>query len=293
VSEARILVFAGDRPERLETFLRGPLSGLSRRVVRALIADRAVLVNEHAAAKGTQLAPGDVVRVLVPTLEPDPSVALVVRHADERVLVIEKPGGVPGHALDPRQRGTVAAALLAAHPELARIGDPLAPGLAHRLDTGTSGLLAVARNADAYAELRAGFRSHAIVKRYAAVVGGAPQPGTVVDAPLAHDPSDRRRMIAAPPGARAWPALTRVVEVRPVGPRSLVLVEIRTGVTHQVRAHLALAGHPVVGDVLYGGEAGPLAAGRHALHAGRITFPAWGLDVSSPLPDDLQALVSS
>jgi 23S rRNA pseudouridine1911/1915/1917 synthase len=293
VSDARTLVFAGDGPARLESFVQAALPELSRRLVRRLIAERAVLVNDRPAVKGARLAAGDRVRVpAVPPLAPDPAMPLLIRWADDRALVVEKPGGVRGHALDPRERGTLAAALLARHPELARVGDPLAPGFVHRLDTGTSGLLVVARTAAAHAELRAAFRSHAVVKRYAAVVAGRPATGTAIAAALAHDPRERGRMVAARPGLRAWPATTRIVEVRPHGHWSLAVVEIRTGVTHQVRAHLALAGHPVVGDARYGGDPAPLAAGRHALHARRVTLAAWGLDVESPLPDDLAALAA-
>jgi 23S rRNA pseudouridine1911/1915/1917 synthase len=210
---------------------------------------------------------------------------------DARVIAVDKPGGVAGHALDPRQRGTVAAALLARWPALAGVGDPLAPGLVHRLDTGTSGVLLAARTAEAFDALRALFRAHAVRKRYVAVVRGAPRPGTRIDAPLAHDTRDRRRMVAAGPGARAWPAETTIVAVHPCGDVSRIDVEIRTGVTHQIRAHLALAGHPVVGDALYGGPpATTLAPGRHALHAARVEIPSWPLEVEAPLPADVRDL---
>ncbi|MGH7896096.1 MAG: RluA family pseudouridine synthase, partial [Candidatus Binatia bacterium] len=164
------------------------------------------------------------------------------------------------------------------------------PGLAHRLDTGTSGVLLVARTAASWTDLRAAFRRHEVTKWYLAVVAGNPEPGRVIDAPLAHDPRDRRRMIPARSGERAWPAWTRIVDRHPFGRWSLVLVELATGVTHQVRAHLGLVGHPVAGDPLYGGPPCDLGANRHALHAARIRVPAWDLDVAAPLPEDLVRL---
>src|SRR5207244_3800285 len=162
---------------------------------------------------------------------------------------------MPSHALDPRQRGTAGAFVVARHPETATIGDPLAPGLVHRLDTGTSGLLVAARTNEAHAKLRAALRGRQVEKAYLAIVQGDAQAldGVRVSLPLAHDPRDRRRMIPAAPGLRGWAAETSFV-LRGTRPdRSLVEATIRTGVTHQVRVHLAHVGHPVLGDIIYGG----------------------------------------
>jgi 23S rRNA pseudouridine1911/1915/1917 synthase len=279
-------------PTRLDACLRALAPELSRRRIRTLVADGAVLVNGRPARKGARVVDGDVVELpALATLEPEPDLPLRVLFEDAHVVAIDKPGGVPGHALDPDQRGTVAAALLARYPELAAVADPLAAGLVHRLDTGTSGVLLAARTAEAHRELRAAFRRHDVTKRYVAVVAGTPAIGAVVDAALAHDPGDRRRMRLARPTDRAWPARTEVVAVEPHGELAVIEVEIRTGVTHQVRVHLARLGHPIVGDALYGGPTGPLAAHRHALHARRLEVPAYGLCIEAPVPDDLRALV--
>jgi len=288
-AEPRV-VAAGD-PRRLDRFLDRTFPALSRRVVRAWVADGLVRVNGRRAAKGATLVPGDVVELpLVVALEPESDAPLTVLHEDADVVAVDKPGGTPGHALDPRQRGTTAAALLARHPEIAAVGDPLAPGLVHRLDTGTSGVLVAARSTTAFTRLRAALRAHAIRKRYIAIVAGTPAAEAAIAVALAHDPADRRRMIAARPGLRAWPARTDIVAVTPHGRWTAVEVEIRTGVTHQVRVHLALAGCPVVGDALYGGPAAALPPARHALHARSFAWPERDLEIRAPLPADLAAL---
>src|SRR5262249_23822269 len=164
-------------------------------------------------------------------------------------------GGMPSHALDPGQRGTAAAFVLGRWPETAGVGDALAPGLVHRLDTGTSGLLLAARTPTAHGAIRAALAARAVEKRYLAVVarGAAGAPAGAIAVPLAHDPQDRGRMIPGRPGLRAWRAETQLRVVAESSDRLLVEATIRTGVTHQVRAHLALVGHPVLGDLRYGG----------------------------------------
>jgi 23S rRNA pseudouridine1911/1915/1917 synthase len=286
----------GSASQRLETFVRGLRPRLSRRLVRRLIAEGAVRVNGVPGRKGTRLRPGDVVALPpTPALVPEPECAVPVVYVDAELVVLDKPGGVCGHALDPRERGTVAAFVLGRWPETAQLGDPLAPGFVHRLDTGTSGLLLVARTAAAFAALRAAFRGRRVEKTYLAVVAGSPPPRARLDTALAHDPRDRRRMVAARPGARAWRAVTDVETLALIGDSALVRARMRTGVTHQIRAHLALLGHPVLGDAVYGGPPAPLAPGRHALHAAEVVLPhpASGrtLRLASPLPADLRALL--
>ena len=295
---AALTLTLGAGAVRLDTFLRGALPAMSRRLVRRLIAEGAVCVNGRPAAKGVRVAPGD--RVTLPdlpaTITPEPGLALAVLHEDDALVALDKPGGMPGHALDPRQRGTAAAFLLARYPEMADVGDPLAPGLVHRLDSGTSGLLVAARTRAAHCALRAALRARAVEKRYLAWVAGdaSALDGARVALPLAHDPRDRRRMLPATAGVRAWPAETRLAIVAAGRERSLVEATILTGVTHQVRVHLAARGHPVLGDVLYGGAPAGLPRGRHALHAAGLTLPhptdGRPLSLSALLPADLAAL---
>ena len=295
-AERSVPVAAGGR---LDAVVRAALPGLSRRLVRSLIAEGLVRVDGRRAAKGARVAAGAVVTVpaLEPRPAPEPALVVPIVHEDAHVVVLDKPGGMPAHALDPRQRGTVAAFVLARYPETAAIGDALAPGLVHRLDTGTSGLLLVARTADAYRRLRAALRVRAVEKRYVALVAGHPAaPRWCVDVPLAHDPRDRRRMIAGAPGLRSWPASTELRVTGSAGAHALVEATMLTGVTHQVRVHLALGGHPVLGDELYGGPAADLPAGRHALHAVALRFahPGTGepIVITSPVPADIARLAA-
>jgi 23S rRNA pseudouridine1911/1915/1917 synthase len=292
------LVVAGES-QRLDQFLQAALPGRSRRLLHRLIAGGVVRVNGALGRKGTRLHAGD--RVTLPELPaaiaPEPDLALVILHADAEVVALDKPGGMPSHALDPRERGTAAAFLVARFPEMAVVGDPLAPGLVHRLDTGTSGVLLAARTARTHAAVRTALARREIEKRYLACVAGdaSATDGAKVDVALAHDPHDRRRMTAAAPGLRAWPAESRVEVLAARADRSVVRVAIRTGVTHQVRVHLTLLGHPVVGDRIYGGPDAGLPLRRHALHAATLTFPhpedGRRITIEAPVPPDLAALI--
>jgi 23S rRNA pseudouridine1911/1915/1917 synthase len=286
---------------RLDAFLATALPLLPRRLLRRIIAEGDVRVNGRHGAKGVRLRPGDLVTLPdVPiALAPEPELALPIVYADEHLVAVDKPGGVRSHALDPRQRGTAAAFVLARYPETAFVGDALAPGLVHRLDTGTSGLLLAARTPEAHASLRAALRARAVDKRYLALVAGRADgiDGARLDMSLMHDPRDARRMVPAVPSGRSWQAVTEVRVVRSARDRTLVEAHIPTGVTHQVRAHLAGAGHPVLNDLLYGGPPVDLPAARHALHATALTFshPASGetVVIRSPLPPDLASLLDS
>lgn len=271
-------VVASGPSERLDRWLRRELPGLSRRVVHALIDDGSVRLDGRPAAKGTVVQAGT--RVTLPAavaLAANPALPLTILYEDPWLVAVDKPPGLPSHPLDPRERDTIANALLARFPETAA----LAGGLAHRLDTGTSGVLLAARSAATWAVLRAAFRARAIGKRYLALVAGTAPPQVTVDLPLSHDPADRRRMIAARPGLRSWPARTTVRRLASDATTSLVAVDMASGVTHQIRVHLAHVGHPVLGDALYGGPSAALAPGRHALHAAELVLPS--LDGRAPL----------
>jgi len=296
----RTFVVAGEA-QRLEHFLQAALPGRSRRLLRRLIADGVVRVNGTPGRKGTRLRAGD--RVTLPDLPaaiaPEPDLALAILHVDADVVAVDKPGGMASHALDPREGGTAAAFLVARFPEMAAVGDPLAPGLVHRLDTGTSGVLLAARTPRTHAAVRTALARREIEKRYLACVAGDARAadGARVEIALAHDPRDRRRMTAATPGLRSWPAETHAEVLVARAERSVVRVTIRTGVTHQVRAHLALLGHPVLGDRIYGGPDVGLPPRRHALHAAALTLthPDGGrrMTIEAPVPSDLAPLIDA
>jgi len=288
--DERSVVAAGP-DERLDHWLRRELPGLSRRLVQALIADGSVRVDGRRARKGDLVRTG--MRVTLPretVLAPNATLPLTVLHEDPQLVAVDKPGGVPSHPLDPRERDTIANALLARYPETA----PLAGGLVHRLDGGTSGVLLAARSAEAWSALRAAFRARKVAKRYLALTRGVAPEAVVLDLALSHHPSDRRRMVPARPGTRSWPARSAVQRLATDGAVSLVAVTMHSGVTHQIRVHLAHLGHPVLGDTLYGDAAGALPPGRHALHAAALHLPPLGdrpaLTIESPLAPDLLAL---
>ena len=289
--DERSIVAAGPS-ERLDHWLRGALPGLSRRLVHALIADGSVRIDGRRARKGDLVQTGMRVTLpALPVLAPNSGLPLTVLHEDAELVAIDKPGGVPSHPLDPRERDTIANALLARYPDTA----PLAGGLAHRLDTGTSGVLLAARSAEMWAQLRAAFRAKTVTKRYLAITSGVAPDAITVDLPLGHHPSDRRRMVPARAGERSWAARSDVGRIATDGTVSLVAVTMRTGVTHQIRVHLAHLGHPVLGDPLYGGPACGLPEGRHALHAAALELPSIGgreaLSIESPLAADLESLL--
>jgi 23S rRNA pseudouridine1911/1915/1917 synthase len=289
MDERRVVVTGPS--ERLDRWLRRELPGCSRRLAHALIADGSVRLDGRRTAKGALVHAGmEVTLPRTVALTPNPLLDLAVVYEDADLVAVAKPGGMPSHPLDPRECDTVVNALLARYPETAG----LAGGLAHRLDTGTSGLLLAARSLETWTSLRTAFRARAVAKRYLAVVAGTPPLDATIDLPLGHDPGDRRRMVAARPGLRSWPAVSTLHRLASDGRTSLVSIAMRTGVTHQIRVHLAAVGHPVLGDTLYGGPAADLAPGRHALHAAELSLPALGarpaLTFHCALPADLARL---
>src|SRR5262249_38196250 len=262
-----LMPFQVARSSRVDAFVRSVRPGWSRRTILRLLREGAIRVNGRIARKGDGVRAGDQVWVPeIPGLLAVPGPAIVVRYEDAHLVVVEKPAPMSAHALDPRERDTLVNALLVTFPEIEGVGDPLGWGLAHRLDAGTSGLLVVARTAEVWRALRRAFRAREVEKTYLAIVAGRVAGVRVIDTAVAHSPPARARVIpAAGARTRAWPAITRVRGLRASASCSLVEASMRTGVTHQIRAHLASIGHPILADTLYGGPASDLPAGRHAL----------------------------
>jgi len=292
-----LVVEADEAGLRLDVVLVRRLPSLSRARAKELLEAGDVRLNDRPCRKGARLTAGDRI-ALVRTPEPadfaalpDPALQLPIVHEDPWLVVLDKPAGVPSHPLRAHELGTVASALVHRYPEMAGVGyRPREPGILHRLDTGTSGLMLAARDELTFEALLGRLQSGSIEKRYLAIVHGAPVPGAIERALLAH-PSDPRRMRALPEGRDergARSARTEVLAVRPIAP-GLSEVEVRAGAAarHQVRVHLAAVGAPLVGDVLYGAPPSPL--GRHVLHASRLSLehPEHGrqLTFTSALPE--------
>lgn len=284
-------------PDRLDKAV-AKLFGVTRGRAMDWIAEGRVKVNGLRAPKGAPAEPGAVISVaLPPPDQPVPQADLAIRivHADNCVVVADKPAGMASHPLKPGERGTAANALVGRFPELAQVGpQPREGGLVHRLDTDTSGLLLAARTDAAHAMLRAQFAARTVEKGYLALVAGELHAGGEIALPLFHDPRDPRKMLAASDpeyaelhGAR--PALTTFAPVERRSGFTLLDVGIATGVMHQIRAHLSFIGHPLAGDELYGGPPLP-GLDRHFLHAARLGFAhpdGSRAHFESPLPPEL------
>lgn len=295
---------------RLDKLLTARLSGIGRVLVKRLFAEGKVQIvaegrRPRRAAKGDVAALGTtlVVELDATSTEAvaDPDAPLEVVFSTDAVLVLEKPAGQPTAPLAPGEKGSLANALVARYPEVASCGfSPREPGLCHRLDTDTSGLVLAARSPAAFEALTAGLREGRLDKRYLLVVSAAdlPESGTI-DIPLAPHPKDRRRVLACVhprdvDRESPRPATTTFTKVREHGPLALVEARAARALRHQIRAHFAAIGFPLVGDALYGGAASH-GLTRHALHAHRIVWPGDAtvpaFVVTSPLPPDLLALV--
>ena len=294
---------------RLDVWLARQLPDLSRARLQALMAQRAVLLAGGAARPSTRLKGGEAVSVTVPDPvagRPGPEpLPLSIVHEDARLVVVDKPAGLVVHPGAGRASGTLVNALLHHVRDLSGVGGVLRPGIVHRLDRGTSGLMVVAKDDQAHRALAAQFAARTVEKEYLAVVHGVPaRRQGVVEAAIGRDPVHRRRMSVRAPRGRAARSTFTVEEA--LDGAALLRVRIHTGRTHQIRVHLASLGHPVAGDATYGGRREPssrrasaraalAALGRPALHAAVLAFdhPGTGtrLRFESPLPADLQALL--
>ncbi len=285
--------------QRLDRYLVGMLTGLSRTSIQQLIASGAIQVNGHASKPGYALRMGDEILVDLEVSSAEPSRAkprplpLDIVYEDEDLLVINKAPGMVVHPAPGHSEDTLVNALLAHYPALQASDSGLRPGIVHRLDRDTSGLLIVAKNARAQAALVEQIQRHEVVKRYQALVEGvmALDQGSI-DAPIGRDPRHRQQMAITATGSREARTHFRVLER--FARHTLLLIELETGRTHQIRVHLKAIGHPVVGDPMYG--SGRVLRGsnlrRQFLHACQLQFthPITGaqLRFAAPLPADLQ-----
>ncbi len=275
----KLSVGTGDERERLDRFVAAR-TGCSRAESRRLIDDGQVRVDGRRAKKGQLLRAGAEIELLAepaitreqrqPT--PQPELPLHVLHADDALVAMVKPIGLPSHPIRPGERGTLANALVARFPECAAAcDDPREGGLAHRLDTDTSGVILAARTHDDWQALRRAFSEGRVHKEYWALVTGRPPDHGVVDAPL----RQTGKLVKPIPfgGEGTLPARTTYEVCAQQQSLALLRVKAETGRMHQVRAHLAFIGHPLVGDILYGGPPSPAGTSGHFLHAAEIRFP--------------------
>lgn len=292
---------------RVDVYLAGLVPGCSRSQIQRLIREGQVRVGARAVRPNTSVHAGDAITVDVPqpspaTPSPEP-LPLSVVYEDSDFIVIDKPPGMVVHPGAGHSGGTLVNALLHHIRDLSGIGGELRPGIVHRLDRGTSGLLVVAKNDAAHVELSRQFHDREVEKEYVALVWGLVHAGRRIDLPIGRDPVSRHKMSAR--ARRARSAVTRITRANDLGGVTLAHVAIATGRTHQIRVHLSAIGHPVVGDPTYGGVRrhlpAPLGAlarlDRPFLHAARLVLhhpsDKRRLEFAAPLPADLQGVLDS
>ena len=290
----------GERVDRVVAML----TGRPRAEVAELVDAGAVRLRGKAVTtRSVKVHEGDELEVeLLPddpnagVVQPEVEVDVPVVYEDDEVIVVDKPPELVVHPGAGNAGGTMAAGLVARYPELAGVGQPERPGIVHRLDKGTSGLLVVARTPAAYDSLVAQLSARTVDRRYVALVWGHPSPPQgMVDAPLGRSRRDPTRMAVSESGREA--RTSYAVQQTFTDPVDVALLEckLETGRTHQIRVHLAAIDHPIVGDPRYRGARRSFPAPRPFLHAGRLGFdhPRTGerVEVEAPLPDDLSGLL--
>ena len=310
-----IIVPPGKKKERLDLFLVNHVGNATRNKVQRAIRAGAVLVDGARVRPSHAVAPGEVIRVTLPTSPPQDAlpenIPLDIRYEDDALLVVNKPAGMVTHPAYGNRTSTLVNALLHHCRSLSSVNDPTRPGIVHRLDKDTSGLLVVAKNDEAHAMLARQFSQRTISREYVAIVWGRfKERSGLIEADLGRSRSDRKKM-AVVAGGKASATEYRVIEQ--FAYLSVLRLKLRTGRTHQIRVHLAHVNHPVFGDPTYNGRRlvwGPGTAHqkaevqrllklmpRQALHAKTITFihpvTRVRVDLDSNLPADIQSVLDS
>jgi len=293
--------------QRLDRFLVSILADHSRSQIQKLIADGRVRVGSREVRPNLAVHAGDRVVVDLPEATPTSvqpeATPLEILYQDADVVVVNKPPGMVVHPGAGHASGTLVNALLHHISDLSGIGGELRPGIVHRLDRGTSGVMVVAKHDAAHQELSRQFHDREVEKEYVALVWGVVQAGRRIDAAIGRDPVNRQKMSAR--SRRAREAVTRITKAFRLPGLTLCQVAIHTGRTHQIRVHLSAIGHPIVGDALYGGVhrrvPGDIRAVTHLqrpfLHAERLAFkhPRDGrrMAFTAALPADLQDVLDA
>jgi len=293
---------------RLDQFLVGELPGHSRSQIQRLIKEGRVQVAGREAKANYVIRPGDEIAVDVPAPapaapQPEP-LPLDVLFEDADIIVVNKPAGMVVHPAPGHGGGTLVNALLHHVDDLSGVGGELRPGIVHRLDRGTSGVMVVAKRDASHREMARQFHDREVEKEYEALVWGLVHQGRRIDAAIGRDPGDRKKMSNRARFARS--AVTRITFARFLDGVSYLHVAIATGRTHQIRVHLSGIGHPICGDTVYGGVRRLMPAHlrvvqrleRPFLHARRLAFthpgdPGRRMEFAAPLPADLQAVLDA
>ena len=294
-----MILYADTAGERLDAFLARTVEGLSRSGAQKLLEDGCVLRCGKPGKKNDKLNIGDEISVTIPELKQVDIVAkeipLDIVYEDEDVLVINKPKGLVVHPAAGHQDDTLVNGLLyAMGDDLSGINGELRPGIVHRIDKDTSGLLAVAKNDLAHTVLASQLKDHTMARTYEAIVcGGFREDSGTVDAPIGRHPSDRKKMTVTQRNSRN--AVTHWEVVKRYRGYTHVHCRLETGRTHQIRVHMAHIGHPILGDVVYGHKKPELGQSSQCLHAGLLCFrhPRDGrpVMVMAPLPDYFQEVL--
>ena len=280
---------------RLDKFVGERCPELSRTHAQKLIVDGFITVNGKTARSSLKLGIGDRVDIVIPPPPPSPlypeAIPLQIIYEDDDLLVVDKPAGLAVHPAPGHPGHTLVNAILAHYPHLTDISDSLRPGIVHRLDKDTSGVMLVAKNRVAQANLSEQFKARSIVKSYLVLVRGKLSPAKgIIEAAIGRDPRHRQRMAVV---SRGREARTEYRVVRYVGDYSLLEIKPETGRTHQIRVHLAAIDFPVVGDATYGVKSPHLS--RQFLHARKLGFrlPSTGeyVEFESELPEDLERVL--
>lgn len=293
--------FTQTTPQRLDRFLASRLTDISRSRIKALILGGLVTVDGEVPPKaGVLLNQGAQVEVTIPPAAPSriipQPIPLDILYEDDNVLVINKPAGMVVHPAAGHASDTLVNAVLAHAPGIEGVGGEKRPGIVHRLDKDTSGVMILAKNDAAQHWLAAQFHDRQVEKRYLALVDGRPPtPEGRVEAPIGRDPRHRQRMAILPPG-KGRMAISEYFTRRQFERHTLLEVRILTGRTHQIRLHMKMLGCPVAGDRIYGRKTPTLPLERQFLHAWRLALILPGetrpRTFEAPLPDELQAILN-
>lgn len=292
---------AGERIDRVVAMM----TGASRTRVTEWLADGLVRCNDIVVTtRSRRTVEGEVITIDVDPEEgpvaliAEPDVVVPIVYADDDLVVIDKPAGLVVHPGAGNATGTLVQGMLALYPEIAEVGEIERPGVVHRLDKDTSGLMLMARTPEAHAELSAMLAAHEVERRYLTLVWGIPESGSgLIDAPIGRSQREATKMVVSAQGKEARTRYTVLRTFTDPVPCALVECQLETGRTHQIRVHMAAIGHPVVGDDRYRGVRKGLSAPRMVLHSAALEFDHplrdEHLSFTSELPEDLAAVVAS